>query len=173
VTIRDKKGRDSRPFFVAHEKEQQQPVECIRTCLWILSSTENCRCLTFRWFFGVAFLVRIFDGLVKLCLTITLVVMKNVVFVFAVLFGVILSNIAVVSAGTETPYEMDAQEEKVKIKPEELPAAVRTTLQSEDYTGWTIDNAYKYPVSGTFEVQMKKGGESRVFKFDKDGKKIE
>jgi hypothetical protein len=98
--------------------------------------------------------------------------MKKLVFVFAVLFG-LMANAAFVIAGTETPYKVNAQEEKVKIKPEELPAAVRTTLESEDYTGWTIDSAYKYSVSGTYEVQMKNGDESRVFKFDKDGNKIE
>jgi hypothetical protein len=101
------------------------------------------------------------------------IIMKKVVFVFAVLFGVVFANIAVVTAGTVAPYEKNAQEEKVKIKPEELPAAVRTTLQSDDYTGWTIENAYKYPVSETFEVEMKNDEESRVFKFDKDGNKIE
>ena len=61
------------------------------------------------------------------------------------------------------------QDDKVKIKKEELPEAARNTLDGDAFKGWTIDNIYKLS-NGEFEVELKKGVTSQTVKFDKDGK---
>ncbi len=64
------------------------------------------------------------------------------------------------------------QEEKVKIKPEELPEAVKTAVK-EDYQGWEISQAYKYTLKENFEVELKKETETKTVKFDKEGNVID
>lgn len=64
-------------------------------------------------------------------------------------------------------------DEKVKIKPEELPEAVKVALNSPDYTGWQINAAYKHTEKEIYEVELKNGTEVNTVKFDKNGKKVE
>lgn len=64
------------------------------------------------------------------------------------------------------------QEEKMKIKTAELPAAVTKALAADEYKGWTADTAYQLKPSGNYEVTVKKGTESKTIVFDKDGNKI-
>lgn len=61
------------------------------------------------------------------------------------------------------------QEEKVKIKKEELPEAVLKTLDGDAFKGWTVSNSYKLK-DNEYEVELKKGGNTQTVKFDKDGK---
>ena len=61
------------------------------------------------------------------------------------------------------------QEEKSKIKKEELPEAARKTLEGDAFKGWAIANAYKLK-NGEYEVELKKGTNTQSVKFDKDGK---
>jgi len=61
------------------------------------------------------------------------------------------------------------QDDKVKIKREDLPEAARNTLDGDAFKGWTIENVYKLN-NGEFEVELKKGVSSQTVKFDKDGK---
>jgi hypothetical protein len=63
----------------------------------------------------------------------------------------------------------DVQDEKVEIKADELPEAVRTTLSTEEYKDWTIEKAYHIKTNNHYEVKLKKGSESKSIKFDKDG----
>src|SRR5690606_10739580 len=63
----------------------------------------------------------------------------------------------------------DVQDEKVEIKTDELPEAVRTTLSTEEYKDWTIEKAYHIKTHNHYEVKLKKGSESKSIKFDKDG----
>jgi hypothetical protein len=82
---------------------------------------------------------------------------------------------SVVNAGTKsvTPIEISKmQEEKVKIKPEEVPEAVKTAIK-EDYQGWEISVAYKYTLKENFEVELKKDTETKTVKFDKEGNVID
>ncbi len=67
---------------------------------------------------------------------------------------------------------MRTVDEKVKIKPEELPEAVRTKLSGDAYKGWEVSTAYMYKESKTYEVELKKSGETKTVKFDKDGKEV-
>lgn len=103
--------------------------------------------------------------------------MKKVMFAFAAMLG----SVAFVQAQDEsnnlktpeaTTQEAPAQEEKTKIKSEELPAPVKTALESQDYRGWLIDSAFKYEATETYEVNLKNGAETKVVKFDKDGKVV-
>lgn len=64
-------------------------------------------------------------------------------------------------------------DEKVKIKPEELPETVKATLKGQEYSGWEISSAYKNTESSTYEVELKKATEVMTVKFDKDGKPVE
>ncbi len=63
-------------------------------------------------------------------------------------------------------------DEKVKIKPEELPEKVKATLAGADFKGWEVVNAFKETEKGSFEVELKKGTETKTMKFDKEGKII-
>ena len=63
-------------------------------------------------------------------------------------------------------------DEKVKIKKSDLPEAVQTTLKGDEYKGWDVSEAYVYKETETYEVEVKKGTESKVLKFNKDGKSI-
>jgi hypothetical protein len=73
------------------------------------------------------------------------------------------------SAATEAP----AQDDKQKIKAEELPEAVKKSLEAQEYKGWLINTAYHIKSTDTYEVELKNGAETKTFKFDKDGKKLE
>ena len=99
--------------------------------------------------------------------------MKKLMFAFIALLG----SVAFVSADAisysinQTPAAQ--QDEKVKIKPEELPEAVKKALEMQDYRGWLVDAAYKDTAKETYEVHLKNGAETKIVKFNKDGKKIE
>ena len=99
--------------------------------------------------------------------------MKKLMFAFIALLG----SVAFVSADAisypvnQTPAAQ--QDEKVKIKPEELPEAVKKSLEMADYRGWLVDAAYKDTAKETYEVHLKNGAETKIVKFNKDGKKVE
>ena len=99
--------------------------------------------------------------------------MKKLMFALIALLG----SVAFVSAGAikysinQTPAAQ--QDEKVKIKPEELPEAVKKALEMQDYRGWLVDAAYKDTAKETYEVHLKNGAETKIVKFNKDGKKVE
>jgi hypothetical protein len=101
--------------------------------------------------------------------------MKKLMFVFAAMACSVVFVSAKVEAGSRTAQVSQAtrQDEKVKIKADELPAAVKSTLKGQDYSGWMIDAAYKYTATETYEVVLKQGTETATFQFDKEGKKIE
>ena len=91
-------------------------------------------------------------------------------------FIALLGSVAFVSAGAiKYNYQTPAaqQDEKVKIKPEELPEAVKKALEMQDYRGWLVDAAYKDTAKDTYEVHLKNGAETKIVKFNKDGKKVE
>ncbi len=101
--------------------------------------------------------------------------MKKLMFAFAAMLG----SVAFVNAQTQDEQnnlripETAQQDEKVKIKAEELPAAIRTALESQDYNGWMIDAAYKHTATEMFEVQLKNGTEVKTVKFNKEGEKVD
>lgn len=68
-----------------------------------------------------------------------------------------------------SPSSAYTQEDKTKIKKEELPEAAQTTLAGDAFKGWTVVNAYKTK-TGEYEVELQKGANTQTVKFDKDGK---
>lgn len=101
--------------------------------------------------------------------------MKKLMFAFAAMLGsVVFVNAQDGSSNiVKSPETTQQQDEKVKIKSEELPDAVKKALEMQDYRGWLIDSAFKYAATDTYEVHLKNGAETKVVKFNKDGKKIE
>ncbi len=63
--------------------------------------------------------------------------------------------------------------DKEMISATELPTSVSEQLQGQDYTGWTIGNAYKKEKDGEtfYAVEMKNGEETKMVKFDAQGNK--
>ncbi len=98
--------------------------------------------------------------------------MKKVTIIAALFIcaaGVINANAETTTRRSEISVRFD---EKVKIKKEDLPEAVRTALAGNDYNGWEIHEAYMYKEAGTYEVELKKGEEKKTVKLDKEGKVI-
>jgi hypothetical protein len=108
--------------------------------------------------------------------------MKKIMFV---LFSASLS-FAVISASaqdqtpnqdsTSTPGYAQGTQDKVKIKQNELPQAIRDAIindKNKEYAGWQIGDAYRMSKDNTYSVQLKKGTEARTVKFDARGNKIE
>lgn len=93
--------------------------------------------------------------------------------IVAIACSVALLNVEEVGAKTTSHAQVVNQDEKVKIKADELPAPVKSTLDGQDYSGWAIDSAFKYTTTETYEVVLKKGDEKKTLKFDKMGKEIE
>jgi hypothetical protein len=77
-------------------------------------------------------------------------------------------------ATTPTPPATETQQDQdmgQAIASSELPAPVQTALQGQDYTGWTVGNAYKKEKDGKtfYAIEMTKGSETKKVKFDADG----
>jgi len=98
--------------------------------------------------------------------------MKKVT-ILALLF-VFAAGIANTEAGTIARRSASAvkYDEKVKIKKEELPDAVKTALAGNDYKGWQIAEAYQWKEAGTYEIELKNGDQKKTVKLDKDGKVV-
>jgi hypothetical protein len=62
------------------------------------------------------------------------------------------------------------QDDKTKIKSEELPEGVKKSLEAQEYRGWLIDAAYHVKSTDSYEVELKNGAETKTVKFDKEGK---
>jgi len=83
------------------------------------------------------------------------------------------SSSSSVSTAPSSTATTDQQDSRVKIKSEDLPEAVKKSLNSEDYRGWLISSAYEDKAKGQYEIEVKNGAEVKTLKFDKDGKKID
>lgn len=67
-------------------------------------------------------------------------------------------------------------QDKVAVRPEDLPEAVKSTLAGDAYSGWRVESAFlitKEDNSQFFEVNLQKGEESMKAFIDKYGKKID
>lgn len=65
---------------------------------------------------------------------------------------------------------------KVSVRPEDLPQPIKTTLASDVYAGWDITEAFiitKEDKTQYFEISLKKGSETTKINLDKDGRKVE
>jgi hypothetical protein len=73
----------------------------------------------------------------------------------------------------ESNAAVSTQDDKEKIKAEDLPESVKKSLEAQEYKGWLINAAYHVASTDSYEVELKNGAETTTVKFDKEGKKIE
>jgi hypothetical protein len=97
---------------------------------------------------------------------------KQTILSILLISGLAMASQAAISTCCIGASVVQMADEKIKIKNEELPEAVKKTLAGDEYKGWEVSNAYMYKESGTYEVEVKKGTELKTFKFDKEGKLV-
>ena len=70
--------------------------------------------------------------------------------------------------------EQSTSSEMQPIATSDLPPAITASLESQDYSGWTVSNAFKKEKDGKtiYKVEMKNGEETKTVKFDADGNKL-
>lgn len=77
------------------------------------------------------------------------------------------------SNATETTVPAAGDDAKAQIKAEELPAAVKQTLEDQEYKGWIINAAYHDKKEERYEVELKNGTESQTVKFSQEGQRLD
>jgi uncharacterized membrane protein (UPF0127 family) len=108
--------------------------------------------------------------------------MKKLMLALFLMFG----GIAVVNAqdttATPTQTTPTQDQERTQIQISELPEAVTTALESQDYSGWTVASAYRSTQKDSsdetksmevYVVELKNGAETKSVRFDKDGNKLD
>ena len=66
-------------------------------------------------------------------------------------------------------------QEKVAVKPEDLPDGIKKTIRGEEFTGWKVTSAFLITTPDKtqyYELNVKNGSESARVKLDKDGKNV-
>lgn len=136
--------------------------------------------------------------------------MKKLVFALSMFFGAVVVNAQDTTSttsptdptATQTQTSTTMQDEgRVKIKSQELPDAVKSSLESQEYRGWLVNSAYKMDAASTtsstttetdsdstsvnatstsgaykkevYIVELKNGAQTKTVRFDKDGKKLD
>lgn len=135
--------------------------------------------------------------------------MKKLVFAVSMFLGAVVVNAQDTTSTTsptdpttvQTPEMQD--EGRVKIKSQDLPDAVKSSLESQEYRGWLVNSAYKMDAAATttsdastestdstsvssststeagaynkevFIVELKNGAQTKTVRFDKEGKKLD
>lgn len=103
-------------------------------------------------------------------------IMKKLMMSMAVALFASVSMANASAISTSSPFATVVNQEKVEIKPEELPDPVKAALAAEPYNAWQVQKAFQVPGengANTYEVALVKGEETSTAKFDKDGKVIE
>lgn len=135
--------------------------------------------------------------------------MKKLVFAVCMMFGAVVVN-AQDSTSTQSPTDPTSTSQestvmqdqgRVKIKSQDLPDAVKSSLESQEFRGWLVSSAYKMDAASTtpvdsnvsedstnvssqsgstgshkqevFIVELKNGAQTKTVRFDKDGKKLD
>lgn len=75
------------------------------------------------------------------------------------------------SAKAKTATPAPAPASSSAIKPEELPAAVKATLATEEYKDWKATSASMD--KDVYKVELKKGEATKTIKLNKEGKKVD
>lgn len=74
------------------------------------------------------------------------------------------------------PTVISQSQDKVEVKPEDLPEPVKATLAAAPYSEWKAEKAYLVPGENEtkyYEINLSKGEETATVKLDKDGKVIQ
>lgn len=90
------------------------------------------------------------------------------------------SMVFIVSSSFSKSYDKSNVEvlvqDKMSVKPEDLPEPIKSTLSAGAYAGWEITEAFlitKPDKTQFFEIIVKKGSEMSKINLDKDGRKVE
>ena len=74
----------------------------------------------------------------------------------------------------ESTGSQDYQKDMIVIKSSEVPPSLRTTLGGADYQGWESNSTiYRSRSNDQFIVEMRDGNQTKVHRFDKEGKVIQ
>ena len=79
------------------------------------------------------------------------------------------------SAGTTVTISGQDQD-KVSVKPDDLPDGIKKTIKGEEFSGWKVTSAYLITTPDKtqyYELNVKNGSETARVKLDKDGKNVE
>lgn len=79
---------------------------------------------------------------------------------------------------TQYSQEQGQEQEGEQISISELPEPVTAKLEGQDYSGWTVGNAYKKSDASNnneemYVVELRRGTETKKVKFDSDGNKMD
>jgi hypothetical protein len=110
--------------------------------------------------------------------------MKNVSFIVLMLLCTYVSAQDSVSIKPPLLPPYSVQESgREKIQTRDLPEAIKESLKSQEYTGWTIDAAYKARMhdssspesEGTviYIVELKRREEKVIIRFDRGGRRLD
>ncbi|QRQ99684.1 hypothetical protein [Dyadobacter sandarakinus] len=78
-------------------------------------------------------------------------------------------------AQTATTQVAKLKEDKVPVKPEELPEAIKKTIKGEQFSGWKVKKAFLVTEDDKtqyYELQVANGDESARVKLDKNGNNV-
>jgi hypothetical protein len=101
--------------------------------------------------------------------------MKKIIFSLVSLAMIAMTQVEVSYAQNQGT-AINGKQEKVAVRAEDLPEAVKTTLSGDSYAGWQVTSAFlitKEDNSQFFEISIKKGEETATINLDKDGKKVD
>lgn len=93
------------------------------------------------------------------------------VFALIVMLNVWMTGVSFAEKiGNSSDARIERQEKRTELKYEELPDAIKTTL-NEKYKGATLIKAFEISKDGVkeYEVQLSVNNEAKTVKFDKDG----
>ncbi len=97
-----------------------------------------------------------------------------------IIAAMILSAVFPVSSSFSNSFTIKNVEvlvqDKMSVKPEDLPEPVKSTLAAGAYASWEVTEAFlitKPDKTQYFEIIVKKGSEMSKINLDKDGRKVE
>jgi hypothetical protein len=64
------------------------------------------------------------------------------------------------------------KKDMIVIPSAQVPASLRSTLQGSQYKGWENGVIYRNQSSDMFMVEMRDGNQTKVYRFDQNGKAI-
>jgi len=64
------------------------------------------------------------------------------------------------------------KKDMIVIPPAQVPASLRSTLQASQYKGWESGTIYRNQTSDMFMVEMRDGNQTKIYRFDQNGKAI-
>jgi hypothetical protein len=102
--------------------------------------------------------------------------MKKLLLAFCLMIAATATMYAQDTTATErdrsdTQYQNQQDTDKDVIAASELPANIREQLQSQSYSGWTINKAWRKMKDGetVYAVELTSGNDKKKVKFDSQG----